>query len=145
VTDGREDRQRTFLEEGAAMAQIMIVDDDPAIRQLLTDVLEMDGHEVRVAADGFSALRALQEYRPDCVVLDVMMPGLDGYGVLRSIRSQDGDRVPAIMLTAAADPASAAQAWADGADYYLAKPFGADEVLYLIRGSLRDRQPVADA
>ncbi|GII26508.1 response regulator transcription factor [Planosporangium mesophilum] len=126
------------------MAQILVVDDDPAIRQLLADVLEMDGHEVRVAVDGLTAVSALDEILPDCVVLDVMMPGLDGYGVLRDIRGREGDRVPVIMLTAAADPESAARAWADGADYYLAKPFGADEVLYLIRSSLRDRQQVVE-
>jgi DNA-binding response OmpR family regulator len=119
------------------MAQILVVDDEPAIRQLLTDVLELDGHEVRAAADGFAAVRAFEAVRPDCVLLDLMMPGLDGYGVLRDIRSRDGERVPVIMLTAAADRDSAARAWADGADYYLAKPFGPDEVLFLIRGLLR--------
>lgn len=125
------------------MAQILVVDDEPAIRQLLTDVLELDGHEVRAAADGHAAVSAFEALRPDCVVLDLMMPGLDGYGVLRVIRDQEGDRVPVIMLTAAADPDSAARAWANGADYYLAKPFGADEVLYLIRALLRERAPEA--
>ncbi|MEV1286328.1 response regulator transcription factor [Micromonospora sp. NPDC049679] len=127
------------------MAQILVVDDDPAIRQLLTDVLEMEGHEVRVAVDGLAAVRALEAFRPDCVVLDVMMPGLDGYGVLRSIREQDGDPVPVIMLTAAAEPDSAVRAWADGVDYYLAKPFGADEVLNLIDGVLEYRLPTVEA
>jgi DNA-binding response OmpR family regulator len=127
------------------MAQILIVDDEPAIRQLLTDVLEMDGHEVRAAADGLAAVSAFETLRPDCVVLDLMMPGLDGYGVLRNIRSQEGgDPVPVIMLTAAADAASASKAWTDGADYYLAKPFGADEVLYLIHALLRERTPAPE-
>jgi DNA-binding response OmpR family regulator len=126
------------------MAQILVVDDDPAIRQLVGDVLEMDGHEVRVAVDGLTAVSLLEVLRPDCVVLDVMMPGLDGYGVLRSIRARDGDRVPVIMLTAAADAESAARAWVDGADYYVAKPFTPDEVRYLVRGALRARQPVTE-
>jgi DNA-binding response OmpR family regulator len=126
------------------MAQILVVDDDPTIRQLLTDVLEMDGHEVRTAEDGLAAVSAFEVLRPDCVVLDVMMPGLDGYGVLRIIRGKDGDTAPVIMLTAAADRESAARAWADGANYYLAKPFAADEILYLIRGLLRDRLPAAE-
>ncbi|HEX8632301.1 MAG TPA: response regulator transcription factor [Catenuloplanes sp.] len=125
------------------MGQILVVDDDPDIRQLLTDVLEMEGHEVQVAADGLAAVRALEGYRPDFVVLDVMMPGLDGYGVLRSIRSQDGIPLPVLMLTASAEPNSAARAWADGVDYYLAKPFTADEVLYLIDGVLGSRVPIA--
>jgi DNA-binding response OmpR family regulator len=126
------------------MAQILVVDDDSAIRQLVADLLEVDGHEVRVAADGLTAVSTLEGFRPDCVVLDVMMPGLDGYGVLRSIRAQDGDRVSVIMLTASADAESAARAWADGADYYLAKPFAADEVRYLVRGALRKRLPVTE-
>lgn len=123
--------------------QILVVDDDPAIRQLLTDVLEMDGHEVRVAVDGLAAVRELAASRPDFVVLDVMMPGLDGYGVLHSIRTGD-DPPPVLMLTAAADPDSAARAWADGVDYYLAKPFTADEVMYLIDGVLGHRVAKAD-
>jgi DNA-binding response OmpR family regulator len=118
------------------MAHILVVDDDPAIRQLLSDLLEMDGHGVRVAVDGNAAVRAVELLRPDCVVLDVMMPGLDGYGVLRQIRSGEGEPVPVIMLTAAADPNAAAQAWSAGVDHYLAKPFRADEVLDLIDGLL---------
>jgi CheY-like chemotaxis protein len=121
------------------MAQILVVDDDPGIRQLLTDVLEIDGHEVRVAADGVAAVRALEILRPHCIVLDVMMPGLDGYGVLRSVRKLEGDPIPVIMLTAAAEPDTAMRAWADGVDYFLAKPFEADEVLDLIAGLLGDR------
>ena len=121
------------------MAQILVVDDDPAIRQLLTDVFEIDGHQVQVAADGLAAVRALEAVRPDFVVLDVMMPHLDGYGVLRIIRERDGDPVPVLMLTAAAEPDAAAKAWADGVDYYLAKPFGADEVINLVNGVLGHR------
>jgi DNA-binding response OmpR family regulator len=127
------------------MAQILVVDDDPVIRQLLADLLDMEGHEVRLAVDGLAAVRELEVFRPDCVVLDVMMPGLDGYGVLRSVRDQDGDPVPIIMLTASAELGSAERAWAQGVDYYLAKPFRADEVLDLVNGLLRDRLPIVDA
>jgi DNA-binding response OmpR family regulator len=114
------------------MVQVLVVDDDPAIRQLITDVLEIDGHQVRLAADGNAAVSALELLRPDCVVLDVMMPGIDGYGVLRSIRSQYGEQVAVIMLTAAAEPGSARRAWEDGVDYYLAKPFDVGELLELV-------------
>ncbi|MDR7275320.1 response regulator transcription factor [Catenuloplanes atrovinosus] len=123
------------------MATILVVDDDPAIRQLLTDVLEMDGHVVAVAVDGNDGLRAYDVLQPDFVILDVMMPGLDGYGVLRSIRGHEGDPVPVLMLTAAADSDSAARGWADGVDYYLAKPFTADTLLDLVEGVLGDRVP----
>lgn len=127
------------------MAKILVVDDDPSIRQLITDVLEMDDHEVHAAADGHEGIRSYEAVRPDFVILDVMMPGLDGYGVLRGIRALEGDPVPVLMLTAAADPESAARGWADGVDYYLAKPFTVDEVLALVDGVLGDRIPIADA
>src|SRR5687768_11386901 len=99
------------------MAKVLVVDDDPAIRQLLTDVLELESHDVHLAVDGPDGIRAFEAIRPDFVVLDVMMPGLDGYGVLRSIRGQKGDPVPVLMLTAAADAGSATRARAGGVDY----------------------------
>jgi DNA-binding response OmpR family regulator len=121
------------------MAQILVVDDDPMIRQLLADVLELAGHEVRTAVDGVAAVRAVEAAPPDFMVLDVMMPNLDGYGVLRHIRGLDGDPVPVLMLTAAAGPDAARQAWAGGVDYYLSKPFTADEVINLVEAVLGRR------
>jgi len=114
------------------MARILVVDDDPAIRQLLTDVLEMDGYEVSIAVDGLAAVREVQASSPDFVILDVMMPGLDGFGVLGTIRAQPGEPVPVLMLTAAAESDASSRAWASGVDYYLAKPFTADAVLDLL-------------
>ena len=121
------------------MAKMLVVDDDPAIRQLLTDALEMDDHDVRTAANGLDALEMFEGIRPDFVILDLMMPGLDGYGVLRSIRSQQDDPVPVLMLTAAGDAGSAAQAWADGVDYYMAKPFTPQAILDLVTDVLERR------
>ena len=126
------------------MAHILVVDDDPAIRQLLTDVLEMEGYQVSVAVDGVAGVRAVELLRPDFVVLDVMMPALDGYGVLATIRAQDGEPVPVLMLTAAAEPGADARAWAGGVDYYLAKPFTADAVLDVIDGVLSAQVPAAE-
>lgn len=112
------------------MASILVVDDDPSVRALLRDVLECEGHVVEAASDGFAALRAVEVARPDCVVLDVMMPGLDGHAVLSRLRQLDGGpALPVIMLTAAADDANAWQAWSGGVDYFLAKPFDATELL----------------
>ena len=127
------------------MRKILVVDDDPAVRSLVRDVLELEGYEVDLADDGFSALRRLASGRPDAVVLDVMMPGLDGHGVLSRIRSSDGGgELPVIMLTAAADDEQAWQAWSGGVDYFLAKPFDPSELLryldYLFDGAAR---PVA--
>lgn len=126
------------------MAHILVVDDDPAIRQLLTDVLEMDGYEVSIAVDGLAAVRAVEAINPDFVILDVMMPGLDGFGVLSTIRAQPGEPVPVLMLTAAAESDANARAWAGGVDYYLAKPFTADAVLDLIDGVLAGEVSAAD-
>ena len=122
------------------MPKILVVDDDPAVRSLVKDSLEIEGYEVCVAEDGFAGLRAIEAHSPDCVLLDVMMPGLDGHQVLQRIRSGETHRaLPVVMLTAYSDDANAWQAWTEGVDYFLAKPFDADELLryldYLFAGS----------
>lgn len=115
------------------MTQVLVVDDDPAIRQLVTDLLEIYGYEVRTAVDGLDALREIELLRPDCVLLDVMMPGLDGFSVLERIRArEDAPTLPVVMLTAAADDASAWRAWTGGVDYFLAKPFQPDQLLQFL-------------
>jgi DNA-binding response OmpR family regulator len=112
------------------MRKILVIDDDPAVRSLVRDVLEIEGYEVDVAEDGFAGLRRLDAVRPDCVVLDVMMPGIDGHAVLQRIRGgEGGSTLPVVMLTAAADDAQAWQAWSGGVDYFLAKPFDPSELL----------------
>jgi DNA-binding response OmpR family regulator len=109
--------------------KILVIDDDPAVRRLVKDVLELEGFLVAVAADGYAGLRLIEADRPDCVVLDVMMPGLDGHGVLTRIRSTGGRHLPVVMLTAAADDNQAWQAWTEGVDYFLSKPFEPEELL----------------
>ena len=112
------------------MPKILVVDDDPSVRTLVRDVLECEGHVVELAVDGYAALRAIEAERPDCVVLDVMMPGLDGHAVLSRIRAlEGGPLLPVVMLTAAADDSHAWQAWTGGVDYFLAKPFDPSELL----------------
>ena len=112
------------------MPNILVIDDDPDVRALVSDVLRMEGHAVRSAADGMAALLLVDEERPDCLVLDVMMPGLSGHDVLRLIREADGgSHLPVVMLTAAADDAQAWRAWSEGVDYFLAKPFEPAELL----------------
>lgn len=112
------------------MPKILVVDDDPSVRSLVRDVLEIEGYDVDLADDGFSALRRIEAGRPDAVVLDVMMPGLDGHAVLSRIRGTDGCiELPVIMLTAAADDEQAWQAWSGGVDYFLGKPFDPSELL----------------
>jgi CheY-like chemotaxis protein len=113
------------------VATVLVVDDDPAIREYVGDILELEGHDVRFAADGPSALAAIEEERPDCVVLDVMMPGMSGHEVLARVRAADGGPgLPVVMLTAAAaDESQSWQAWSGGVDYFLAKPFDAEQLL----------------
>ena len=122
------------------MRKILVVDDDASVRSLVRDVLEVEGYAVDLAEDGFSALRRIEADRPDCVVLDIMMPGMDGHGVLSRIRSgEGGSTLPVVMLTAAADDSQAWQAWSGGVDYFLAKPFDPSELLryldYLFAGA----------
>jgi DNA-binding response OmpR family regulator len=109
--------------------KILVIDDDPGICRLVKDVLEIEGFEVAVAGDGYAGLRQIEADRPDCVVLDVMMPGLDGHGVLTRIRSNGGRHLPVVMLTAHADDGQAWQAWTEGVDYFLSKPFEPEELL----------------
>jgi DNA-binding response OmpR family regulator len=121
-----------------AAPKILVIDDDPGVCRLIKDVLELEGFTVTIAGDGFAGLRAIEAERPDCVILDVMMPGLDGHGVLTRIRANGGKHLPVVMLTAHADDNQAWQAWTEGVDYFLSKPFEPVELLrfldYLFEG-----------
>jgi two-component system alkaline phosphatase synthesis response regulator PhoP len=130
--------------------KILVIDDDPGVCRLIKDVLELEGFAVTVAGDGFAGLRAIDAERPDCVVLDVMMPGLDGHGVLTRIRANGGKHLPVVMLTAHADDNQAWQAWTEGVDYFLSKPFEPVELLrfldYLFEAGPDPKQkPVSQA
>ncbi len=110
--------------------RILVVDDDAAVRGMVRDVLEAEGYDVVSAEDGFAALRSVEHARPDCVVLDVMMPGMDGHAVLARIRgAEGGPSLPVVMLTAYADDAAAWEAWTGGVDYFMSKPFDPDELV----------------
>lgn len=103
------------------MARILLVDDDLALVELLADYLGRHGHEIRAISDGRQAVAALDEPAPELVLLDVTMPGLDGWQVLRAIR--DVSAVPVIMLTARGDEPDVLRGFAGGADDYVTKPF----------------------
>ena len=113
--------------------RILVVDDDPDTRTMVRAVLEAEGYEVDTADDGFAALRAVERRNPHCVVLDVMMPGMDGHAVLTRIRAGSRPGLPVVMLTAAAGDDQAWQAWTEGVDYFLAKPFEPDELLRFLQ------------
>jgi two-component system, OmpR family, response regulator MprA len=115
---------------------LLVVDDDDAVREALALVLGLDGFEVTTAADGREGMRTLATGRPDAVILDVLMPGLDGLEVCRRIRAT-GDRTPVLMLTARAEVAERVAGLDAGADDYLAKPFAREELTARVRALLR--------
>ncbi len=118
-----------------AVATILLVDDEPRIVQLVRDYLEHGGFTVLTASDGPAALRSARTGRPDLVVLDLGLPGLDGLDVARSLR-RDGD-VPIIMLTARTEESDKLVGLELGADDYLTKPFSPKELVARVRAVLR--------
>jgi two-component system alkaline phosphatase synthesis response regulator PhoP len=118
-----------------AVATILVVDDEPRIVQLVRDYLEHGGFTVLVASDGAAALRTARTGRPDLVVLDLGLPGLDGLDVTRALR-RDGE-VPIIMLTARTEESDKLVGLELGADDYLTKPFSPKELVARVRAVLR--------
>lgn len=110
----------------ALTSPILIVDDDAAIRAAISEILELEGYSIITAADGAAALRQIEETRPALVLLDMRMPGMNGWDVAAALR-QRGSTVPILVMTAAQD----ARRWAEqiGASGYLAKPFDLDDLL----------------
>nr|NLD40367.1 response regulator transcription factor [Actinomycetales bacterium] len=117
--------------------RILVVDDDPALSEMVGLVLESDGHEVAFCADGGSAVEKFREVRPDLILLDLMLPGMDGIEVCRRIREESD--VPIIMLTARSDTEDVVSGLQAGADDYVAKPFKPEELVARIHTRLRRR------
>ncbi|GHS90008.1 response regulator transcription factor [Cellulomonas hominis] len=125
-------------------ARLLVVDDEPNIRELLATSLRFAGFEVHSAADGASALRLARQVEPDLVVLDVMLPDMDGFTVTRRLREK-GQHVPVLFLTARDDTADKVTGLTVGGDDYVTKPFSLEEVVARIRAVLRRTHPgVAD-
>ncbi len=117
-------------------ARLLVVDDEPSIRDLLTASLRFAGFEVHAAADGAEALRLAEQHRPDLVVLDVMLPDLDGFTVTRRLRERGRD-MPVLFLTARDELSDKINGLTVGGDDYVTKPFSLEEVVARIRAVLR--------
>jgi two-component system, OmpR family, response regulator MprA len=123
-------------------AKILVVDDDRAIRESLVRALHLEGYTVTSANDGAAALSDVSSAAPDLLVLDLMMPNVDGLTVCRVLRSE-GNRVPVLMLTARTETSDRVAGLDAGADDYLPKPFDLAELLARVRALLRRAAPVA--
>jgi len=117
-------------------AQILVVEDDPSVRTALARALTYEGYEIATANDGAAALQAMVERPPDAVVLDVMMPHVDGLEACRRIRAR-GDDTPILILTALGEVADRVDGLDAGADDYMVKPFALEELLARLRALLR--------
>jgi len=126
----------------AVSATILLVEDDPTVAEVVSRYLTRDGHHVEVATDGLHALVALSETTPDLVVLDLMLPGVDGLEVCRRVREHSD--VPIIILSARAEEGDRLRGLDLGADDYLAKPFSPRELAARVRAVLRRVPPTED-
>lgn len=114
---------------------VLVVEDEPTLRETLEYNLTRQGYQVRTAADGLSALQVARQERPDLIVLDIMLPGLDGFEVCRILRQEMS--VPVLMLTAKTDEVDKVVGLEVGADDYITKPFSMRELLARIKAMLR--------
>ncbi|WP_327289554.1 response regulator transcription factor [Streptomyces sp. NBC_01198] len=131
-------------ESGEAPARILVVDDEPAVREALRRSLAFEGYDTELAADGIAALEAADTYRPDAIVLDVLMPRMDGLTTARRLRGT-GVTTPILMLTARDTVGDRVTGLDAGADDYLVKPFELDELLARLRALLRRSSYAAGA
>ena len=124
-------------------ARVLVVEDDPTVLAAVVRVLELDGHRVPTAKDGRAGLEAILRDTPDVVVMDVMMPHMNGIEVCREVR-RSGNRVPILLLTARVEVSDRVEGLDAGADDYLPKPFASKELSARIRALLRRTTPQHD-
>lgn len=124
-----------------AQQKILVADDDIHVVRLLQVNLEKAGFVVVGAKDGLETMEKVKAENPACIVLDIMMPGMDGIEVLRKLKQdQTTRRIPVVMLTAKDTDKDIFTGWREGAEAYLCKPFDPDEVVIMVKGILRDIQ-----
>jgi two-component system response regulator ResD len=123
--------------EEAARGSVLVVDDEPTIAEVVARYLERAGYRTRIAGDGDQALEAAAQQRPDLVVLDLMLPRIDGLEVMRRLREQDRDRIAVILLTAKGEESDRVIGLRLGADDYVVKPFSPAELVARVDAVLR--------
>ncbi|MGH3004044.1 MAG: response regulator transcription factor [Gaiellaceae bacterium] len=123
--------------------RVLVVDDERNIAELVATALRYEGFEVQIASDGASALTAIRALMPQLVVLDVMLPGIDGFEVQRRLRA-DGEGVPVLFLTARDSVEDRVRGLTLGGDDYLTKPFSVEELVARVRSILRRSSPTAE-
>jgi two-component system, OmpR family, response regulator ResD len=137
-------------ESGAAEAKraaarparrILIVDDEPPVREVVGQYLQLEGYTVMQAADGLEALRLAEAYPPDLIILDLMLPGIDGLDVCRHLRTKSA--VPILMLTARTEDADKFAGFDAGTDDYITKPFRSREVVLRVQAIMRRIEAVS--
>jgi two-component system, OmpR family, response regulator len=133
---GQESRQPVLGRADGTPIRILVVDDEPSLAELLASVLRYEGWEIRTAADGASAVRTARDFRPDAIVLDIMLPDFDGLEVLRRVRAILPG-VCVLFLTARDAVEDRVSGITAGGDDYVTKPFSLEEVLARLRGLLR--------
>jgi len=130
--------QPAFSDDLATNGRVLVVDDDAALAEMLSIVLRQEGFESHTVLRGDLALDAVREYRPDVVLLDLMLPGRDGIDVCKEIRAESG--VPIVMLTAKGDTVDIVVGLESGADDYVVKPFKPKELVARIRARVRRKE-----
>ena len=131
--------------DSAHMAEVLVVDDDPDIRMLVAFALEDSGYSVRQAGDGEAAIAALEAKAPDAMVCDVMMPGMDGFGVLRAMKGRRiAPQTKVIMLTCKTEERDHLRGFELGADEYLTKPFDPEELVARVKWLLQMTREALD-
>lgn len=127
-------------------ARILVADDDPAVVELVRVNLEVHGYEVITAENGVEAVRKAVTDKPDLIILDIMMPEVDGYEVIRTLKeAPETDQIPIVVLTAYASETGAVVSWMEGADGYLAKPFNPEELLMVVERMLTSAEETTGA
>ena len=133
---GRSRREAAIKRPDGSPVRVLVVDDEPSLAELLASVLRYEGWEIRTAGDGATAVRTAREFRPDAIVLDIMLPDFDGLEVLRRVRAET-PQVCVLFLTAKDSVDDRVAGITAGGDDYVTKPFSLEEVLARLRGLLR--------